>query len=186
MGNSISNDSIWGKLSEMDQKLDKISNKQVTEEIPQIAQTTPSISKEDIKSIVNEHVRLLAISNDSHFEANRKNMMLLNNNILKTRKLVEDIKIPENNITLEAIQSIFSKEKTVKFGFSRICKTTFIIGALIVFLFMMVTFSMKQHGDYAILQSRFSWQSSAIRQLQIENDSLKTRNTIIDKKKKTK
>lgn len=178
---NVSNEALWGKLSEMDEKLDIISKKEVSIEIPQI---TPSVSKEEIRSIVSEYVRPLGLSNDSHFAANRKNIELLNNNILKTRKLVEDIKIPENSITLEAIQSILSKDKTMKFGFNRIRKTTFIIGVLIVFLFMMITFSMKQHADYAILQNRYTWQSVTIYKLQIENDSLKANQTTINKTKK--
>lgn len=181
---NVSNEALWGKLSEMDEKLDKISKKEVSIEIPQ--QDIPTVSKEEIKAIADESITILGKNVDSHFAANRKNIELLNNNILKTRKLVEDIKIPENGITLEAIQSILSKDKTMAFGWGRIRKTTFIIGVLIVFLFMMITFSMKQHADYAILQNRYTWQSVTIYKLQIENDSLKTNNTITDKKKKTK
>ena len=181
---NVSNEALWGKLSEMDEKLDMISKKEVSIEIPQ--QDIPTVSKEEIKAITDESITILSKNVDSHFAANRKNIELLNNNILKTRKLVEDIKIPENGITLEAIQSILSKDKTMAFGCGRIRKTTFIIGVLIVFLFMMTTFSMKQHADYAILQNRYTWQSVTIYKLQIENDSLKTSNTITDKKKKTK
>ncbi|WP_165025942.1 hypothetical protein [Dysgonomonas sp. ZJ279] len=181
---NVSNEALWGKLSEMDEKLDKISKKEVSIEIPQ--QDIPTISKEEIKAIADESITILGKNVDSHFAANRKNIELLNNTILKTRKLVEDIKTPENGITLETIQSILSKDKTMVFGWGRIRKTTFIIGVLIVFLFMMITFSMKQHADYAILQNRYTWQSVTIYKLQIENDSLKTNNTITDKKKKTK
>lgn len=183
---NVSNEALWGKLSEMDEKLEIISKKEVSIEIPQIPQAIPTVSKQEIKAIADESIKILGKNTDSHFVANFKNIERLNNNVLKTKETLESIKIPENNITLEAIQSILSKEKTMKFGFSRIRKTTFIIGVLIVFLFMMITFSMKQHADYAILQNRYTWQSVTIYKLQIENDSLKTNNTITDKKKKTK
>lgn len=183
---NVSNEALWGKLSEMDEKLDMISKKEVSIEIPQIPQATPTVSKQEIKAIADESIKILGKNVDSHFAANFKNIERLNNNVLKTKETVEAIKIPENNITLEAIQSILSKDKTMKLGFSRIRKTTFIIGVLIACLFMMITFSMKQHADYAILQNRYTWQNVTISKLQIENDSLKTSNTITDKKKKTK
>lgn len=181
---NVSNEALWGKLSEMDEKLDMISKKEVSIKIPQVPQPIPPVSKQEIEAIADESITILGKNVDSHFAANRKNIELLNDNILKTRKLVEDLKIPENNITLEAIQSILSKDKTMKLGFSRIRKTTFIIGVLIVFLFMMITFSMKQHADYAILQNRYTWQSVTIYKLQIENDSLKANQTTVNKTKK--
>lgn len=181
---NVSNEALWGKLSEMDEKLDMISKKEVSIEIPQVPQATPTVSKQEIKAIADESIKILGKNVDSHFAANFKNIERLNNNVLKTKETVEAIKIPENNITLEAIQSILSKDKTMKLGFSRIRKTTFIIGVLIVFLFMMITFSMKQHADYAILQNRYTWQSVTIYKLQTENDSLKTNQTTINKTKK--
>ena len=183
---NVSNEALWGKLSEMEEKLDMISKKEVSIEIPQIPQAISTVSKDEIKAIADESIKILGKNVDSHFAANFKNIERLNNNVLKTKETVESIKVPENNITIEVIQSILSQDKTMKFGFSRIRKTTFIIGVLIVFLFMMITFSMKQHADYAILQNRYSWQNVTIYKLQIENDSLKTNNTITDKKKKTK
>lgn len=183
---NVSNEALWGKLSEMDEKLDMISKKEVSIEMPQVPQPIPTVSKQEIKAIADESIKTLIKHSDSHFAANHKNMEIINNTALKIKETVESIKIPENNITLEAIKSILSKDKTMKFGFITIRKTTFIIGVLIVFLFMMITFSMKQHADYAILQNRYTWQSVTIYKLQIENDSLKTSNTITNKKKKTK
>ncbi len=179
---NVSNEALWGKLSEMDEKLDMISRKEVSIEIPQ--QDIPTVSKEEIKAIADESIKILGKHTDSHFAANLKNIERLNNNVLKTKETVESIRIPENNITLEAIQSILSKDKTMVFGWGRIRKTTFIIGVLIVFLFMMITFSMKQHADYAILQNRYTWQNVTIYKLQIENDSLKANQTTVNKTKK--
>lgn len=179
---NVSNEALWGKLSEMDEKLDKISKKEVSIEIPQ--QDIPTVSKEEIKAMVDDGIKILGKHTDSHFAANLKNIERLNNNVLKTKETVESIRIPENNITLEAIQSILSKDKTMVFGWGRIRKTTFIIGVLIVFLFMMITFSMKQHADYAILQNRYTWQNVTIYKLQIENDSLKANQTTVNKTKK--
>ena len=179
---NVSNEALWGKLSEMDEKLDMISRKEVSIEIPQ--QDIPTVSKEEIKAIADESIKILGKHTDSHFAANLKNIERLNNNVLKTKETVESIRIPENNITLEAIQSILSNDKTMVFGWGRIRKTTFIIGVLIVFLFMMITFSMKQHADYAILQNRYTWQNVTIYKLQIENDSLKANQTTVNKTKK--
>ncbi|WP_165023601.1 hypothetical protein [Dysgonomonas sp. ZJ279] len=181
---NVSNEALWGKLSEMDEKLDMISKKEVSIEIPQLPQAIPTVSKEEIKAMVDDGIKILGKHTDSHFAANLKNIERLNNNVLKTKETVESIRIPENNITLEAIQSILSKDKTMAFGLGRIRKTTFIIGVLIAFLFMMITFSMKQHADYAILQNRYSWQNVTIYKLQIENDSLKANRTTINKTKK--
>ena len=61
MAQSVSNNALWEKLSEMDKKFEEL-----------------------IKS----DIRILGLSNDSHFEANKKNMQMMNENILKIRKVV--------------------------------------------------------------------------------------------------
>lgn len=181
---NVSNDALWGKLSEMDKKLDIISRKEVSQEIPPTKQNIPVVSKEEIKAVVDDAIMLLGKHVDNHFAANLRNVERLNNNVLKTKEAAEAIKIPENDITLEAIQSILSKDKTMMFGFNRIRKTTFIIGVLIVCLFLITTFSMKQHADYEVLKNVYSWQSVTIHNLQIENDSLKVKEVMQEKKKK--
>lgn len=97
MAQSVSNDALWEKLSEMDKKFEEL-----------------------IKS----DIHTLALSNDSHFEANKKNIQMLNENILKTWKAVTIIRKQQrafNEPKKEDVKSYFN------FKFFKVRKTSFII-----------------------------------------------------------
>ncbi|MCC8155130.1 MAG: hypothetical protein LIP01_13615, partial [Tannerellaceae bacterium] len=91
MAQSVLNDALWEKLIEIDKKLDKLSVVQKTstpkEELTGNKPDFDSI-KEEIITEIKEKALLLGGHSDSHFNANRENLKILNDNILKTLKVV--------------------------------------------------------------------------------------------------
>lgn len=176
MAKSISNDAIWEKLSEMDEKynkiLDKINKIQLLSSNT-TSSTQPSSDNEVITEI-KERVDLLGRSNDSHFKANSKNIEMINNNILVTKKKVENIQIPEN-LNINEIKALFENKNVFRFGFIKFRKSSFVIVILGLLIFALTMFCMKQQNDYSILNSELYKQMIATQNLQIENDSLKVK-----------
>ncbi|MDR3047418.1 MAG: hypothetical protein LBU51_07385 [Bacteroidales bacterium] len=132
MAQSVSNDALWEKLSEMDKKFEEL-----------------------IKS----DIHTLGLSNDSHFEANRKNIQLLNENIFKTWKVVSQIRKQQkesNEVQKNDGESCFN------FKFFKVRKTSFIITILGLLVFILTLFCMKQQNDYSLLIDEYYRQSVGI------------------------
>ena len=130
MAQSVSNDALWEKLSEMDKKF-----------------------KNDI--------RTLGLSNDSHFEANRKNIQMLNENILKTWQLTTLIRKQQR-------ESDEPQQEDRKFCFNfkvfKIRKTSFTITILSLLVFILTLFCMKQQNDYSLLMDEYHKQGITLRE----------------------
>jgi hypothetical protein len=125
MAQSVSNDALWEKLSEMDKKFE---------------------------GLIKSDIRTLGLSNDSHFEANRKNIQMLNENILKTRKeitLFQKQQKESNEAQKDDGKSCFN------FKFFKVRKTSFIITMLGLLVFILTLFCVKQQNDYSLLMNEY-------------------------------
>jgi len=94
MAQSVSNDALWEKLLEIEKKLDRLTLAQKAQ-VP-IQENTVAIpdceqAKKELIAEIKEKAYLLGKHNDSHFEANRQNLILLNENIVKVLKLISGI-----------------------------------------------------------------------------------------------
>jgi len=152
MKNSISNDSIWGKLSEIDEKLEKVLSK------PQES-NSPSLSIDELLDKIGD---------------NSTNFNKLDNDIQDIKKAIDEIPIPEN-IDLDKITALFGKKDIFHFGFIKFRKTSFIITILGILIFILTIFSMKLYNDSLINQNNYYKQITVTRKLQIENDTLKAK-----------
>ncbi|MDU1906631.1 MAG: hypothetical protein E6772_17840 [Dysgonomonas sp.] len=172
MAKTISNDAIWEKLSEIDEKLKNVLDKQQEENTFPV--NIQPLSNDEILASIKENAFILGKSNDSHFEANLKNITTLNNNVLSIKKLINNLSAPKN-INLDEIKALFKEKDIFHFGFISFRKTSFIITILGILIFTLTVFSMKLYSDSLIYQNKYYRQIIVTRNLQIENDSLKVK-----------
>ncbi|WP_185154995.1 hypothetical protein [Dysgonomonas sp. HDW5B] len=180
MGNNISNDALWEKLSEMAEKMDQLSIAQKSLP-PQENQTKikPDLGelKDDIITKVRAQMDLLGRHSQSHFDANRTNIIALGEEIRKILNVVSYIRKhqKETEVQPQPDNKEQVKDETIYFNFRffQVRKSSVVIAVLALLVFILTLFSMKQQNDFALQQSRYFSQYIFIRNLQVENDSLK-------------
>ena len=164
MAQSVSNDALWEKLSEMDRKFEGLSAtfKSLATSRGQI-ENIPDFNalRDEIITSIKGNIRILGLSNDSHFEANRKNIQMLNGNILKTWKMATFIRKQqeESNKSQKKVE-----ESCINFRFFKVRKTSFIITVLGLLVFILTLFCMKQQNDYALLLDEYHRQGIVIQE----------------------
>ncbi|GHT35529.1 hypothetical protein AGMMS49574_25120 [Bacteroidia bacterium] len=172
MAQSVSNDALWVKLSEIDKKLDELSIAQeLSIPIHEQAEIKPDFNnvKDEIITEVKGEIQILGMSNGSHFEANRKNIQLLNDNILKILNIVSRIRKQQK----ETVESkIEDKGNYFNFWFFKVRKTALVITILGLPVFILTLFCMKQQNDYLRLMDEYRKQDVAIQKLDGELKAL--------------
>ncbi|NDV78976.1 hypothetical protein [Dysgonomonas sp. 511] len=174
MAKTISNDAIWEKLSEIDEKLNNVLDKQQQDNVPVNIQP---LSNDEVLASIKEYAFILGKSNDSHFEANLKNITTLNNNVLSIKKAVNNLSAPEN-INMNEIKALLGKKDIFRFGIIKFRKTSFIITIFGILIFILTVFSMKLYSDSLIYQNKYYREIITTQNLQIENDSLRTKTSV--------
>ena len=149
MAQSVSNDALWQKLSEMDKKIDKLSELQESLD-----------SNKEQEEIMNK-IRILGLSTDSQFKANRENIQMLNGNILNTLKEVTQIR----NRQVESGEPQKPDDFYLNFKFFKVRKTSFVIAILGLLIFILTLFCMKQQNDYSLLMNEYHKQNITIQKL---------------------
>jgi hypothetical protein len=141
MAQSVSNDALWEKLKEMDNKTDNLSE-----------------VKEVIITEIRKDIHIFSLSNDSQFEANKKNIQMLNGNVLNILKEVNLIREQQKEFgePQKADDSYFN------FRFFKVRKTFFVIAILGLLVFILKHFCMKQQNDYSILMNEYHKQCISI------------------------
>ena len=165
MAQSVSNDALWEKLSEMDKKFEGLSavfkslaiSRKKAENIPDFNEV-----KDEIVASIKSDIRILGLSNDSHFEANKKNIQMLNENILRIWKVVTLIRKrqEESNVSQKK-----DGEYIINFKLFKVRKTSFIITILGLLVFILTLFCMKQQNDYSLLTDEYNKQSVIIQEI---------------------
>lgn len=173
MAKAVSNEALWEKLSEIDKKLDQASFMQKTPiPLEDQEETKPDFQKEkdEIITEIKEQAYKLGKHGDVNFDANRKKIEMLDENMRKALNIVSRIRKQQG----EAVEpKIESKEGYFNFRFFKIRKTSLIIAVLGLLVFILTVFCMKQQNDYALLMDEFYRKSIVIRELQTEVASLR-------------
>jgi hypothetical protein len=180
MSKSVSNDALWEKLSEIEERINRYFTEQIktvfTEEqseiIPQLM-----ANKDQITELFKKGLQGLGTHCDSHFQAMYGHIGQLEEDTEGVYKVLDHIcrimqdaeKHPENKIELkpEADKSFLN------FKFFKVRKTTIVITILSLLVFILTLFCMKQQNEYVILNNQYYRKSIVIEELQIEMDSLK-------------
>jgi len=180
----ISLEGIWGKLTELDKKIDTYIKKVGEEQKSQTNQETlEHLTKKDLKGIISDEVKLFKEVFNSQAKSNKEITEELTDNIKNIRKQLTDQTYPETT-NLDNIKDLLSKEQTFSILGIKLNRMTAYIVVLTIFSFMTTTIAMKQDADYTILKSVYSKQNRYIENLRLENDSLKV--TSVTKKKEEK
>jgi hypothetical protein len=175
MAQSVTNEALWVKLSEVEQKLDKFLIEQKSS-VPtqEPAVNTPDFTKikEEIITKISNEIARLGRSSDSHFEANKKNIGAITETIQKVWNIVSRIRKQQRE-TVELPEK--GQESHFDFKFLRVRKTAVVITLLSLMLFIMTLFCMKQQNDYALLMDEYYRQSVEVREMKVEVNNLEKR-----------
>jgi hypothetical protein len=175
MSKSVSNDALWEKLSEVDEKLDRLLIGQKTSVPTQESiEIIPDFkrAKEEIITGIKDEIRILGWSSDSHFEANRKNIAAITEIIQKVWNIVSRIRKQQRE-TVESQEK--EKESHLNFWFFKVRKTSVVIAILGLLIFILTLFCMKQQNDYSLLMDEYYKQSIEIKEIQVEVKTVKNK-----------
>lgn len=189
MSKSVSNDALWEKLSEIEEKISKYLKEQETS-VPTQEQVDISpelkVNKDEIIDVFKKCIHGFGTHCDAHFKVIHKNTEQLGegtDEIYKVlaciRNVLQDAKEqPETNPTQKQDKSCLD------FKFFKIRKTILRITILGLLVFILTLFCMKQQNDYTLLNNKYYRQNVVIREMRIEVDSLKNTLTNQNVKKK--
>lgn len=176
MAQSVSNDALWEKLSEIDKKLDQASLMQKTpiqKEEPEEINPDFKVVKDEIITEIKEQSSLLGNHSDINFGANKQNIQMLDENIRKVLNVVSHIRKQQKE-TIEPQTE--NKDSYFNLKFFKVRKSSFLIAILGLLVFILTLFCMKQQNDYSILNSEYYIQQIVIREMQVELDSIRSVN----------
>jgi len=177
MSKSVSNDALWEKLSEIEERIIGYLKEQ---KAPIIVQNqvdiTPEIknSKEEILNLIKQAVREL----DANCNVRFKN---IEDGIIYIGK--DEGKILEALVCMwtemkEAIKEQQKQEQKYtqspfSFKFFKIRKTSVVIALLGLLVFILIMFSMKQQNDYSHLVNEYYRQVIELKEMRMEVESNK-------------
>lgn len=162
---NISNESIWGKLSEMDKKMDKIlkdkDSKNENEQEIETNQVQAVLKEEQIDKIVHKYANALNKVMINMFSFQWKKLDIISRKLNKIRKRPQ-ITIKGRRFYLTSV-------------------AIFILSGIVL---ISICINFSQCSSYVELSNKYNNQSTTNYNLKIENDSLKVKDLKIEKKKK--
>lgn len=189
MAQSVSNDALWQKLSEIDKKLEEVATMQKSL-VPMSKQIDNKSdfkeAKGEIITKIKEQASLLGKHSDINFEANKKNIRIVNNNILMALKSLGEVRKHQTESSESAKLQQKDNENYLNFKLFKVKKTFLIIKALGLMVFILTIFCMKQQNDYSLLNDELYKKNIAVQRLHLEKDSLKNliKKPIVEKSRK--
>jgi hypothetical protein len=172
MSKSVSNDALWERLSEIEEKINKSlmeQNKLVPTQQQVDVKSELKAIKEEIIEIFKKCIQGLGTHCDVHFKSILTKTSKLDSDMVDAIVyLVHLIKESEKQQKPKDTQSYFS------FKFFKIRKTSLMITILGLLVFILTLFSMKQQNDYSLLMDEYYRQGFELREMQNEIDSLST------------
>ncbi len=180
MSKSVSNDALWEKLSEIEEKINKSLMEQ---KAPVQAQGQGDLileikaTKDEIIEKLEKYIQGLGTHCDKHFKFLQTKIGKLDNDMADAIAcLVHLIKESEKQQNEKNAQSYF------KFSFFKVKKTSLVTAVLGLLVFFLTLFSMKQQNDYSLLINEYYRQRIEAREIQEKTDSLQIENLDIKKK----
>jgi hypothetical protein len=188
MSKSVSNDALWEKLSEIEERINK-SLKEQNMAVPAQEQVDISselkANKDEIVEIFKKCIQELGTHCDSHFKTIYKNIGLLGEN---TSEIYKALACMWNEIweSEERSKTELGKNNSyLNLKLFNVKKTSLAIVGLGLLVFILTLFSMKQQNEYLLLMDEYYRQSITTVQLKVEMDSVKNANREhTDRKKK--
>ena len=177
MSKSVSNDALWEKLSEIEEKINKsLIEQKVPVQVQNQVDITPELqaNKDAIIEKLEKYIQGLGTHCDKHFKFIQTKIGKLDNDMADAIAcLVHLIKESEKQQESKSEHVIpESKESYFNFKFFKIRKTAVVITLLGLLVFILTLFSMKQQNDYSLLIGKYYRQGIELREMRIEVDSL--------------
>jgi hypothetical protein len=183
MAQSVSNDALWVKLSEIEEKIDTQKIPASTQEQVDIASELKA-NKDEVVDIFKRCIQGLGTHCDSHFKT-------IHENIKQSKEITKDefqvlsymwawmqekeeerAKREQEKVKPKSVQEV--DNSYLNFKFFKVRKTSAVIAVLGLFVFILTLFSMKQQNDYSLLMDEYYRQDITIWKLQTQVDSLQS------------
>lgn len=198
MSKSVSNDALWEKLLEMEEKIEKsLIEQNAIVPVQNQAGAPPELEvyRDEILVKIEEKYHLLGTHSQSHFEANKRNLDVLEENIRKVLNVVRHIRKQQKE-TVEQLSGIDPEQRLkvletqekddqeyFNLRFFKVRKSSLLITILGLLVFILMLFCMKQQNDYSLLNSEYYRQRGVLKEVQVEVDSLKVSKPSTQKRK---
>lgn len=180
MSKSVSNDALWEKLSEIEEKIERSLKEQNKPALiqEQVDRTVDfKIIKDEILSKIDIKSNILGTHSQSHFDANRQNIIVLGENIRKILNIVSHIRKQQKETVEQTnfnnIEQSIEEKSYFNLRFFKIKKTSVVITVLGLLVFILILFSMKQQNDYLLLMDEYYRQGIELREMRTEVNSLR-------------
>ena len=188
MSKSVSNDALWEKLSEIEEKINEgFKEQNAPVQAQEQDDLSPEIeaSKEEILNLIKQAVRELDANCNVRFKNIEDGIIYIGKD---EGKILEALVCMWTEMKEAIREQQKQKQENTKFYFSfkffKIRKTSVTIALLGLLVFILTLFSMKQQNDYSLLMEKYYRQGIEIREMQVEVDSLKNVLTNQNVKKK--
>lgn len=154
MAQSVSNDALWEKLSEVDKKLEKFFEMQKSSNLrDEQAIIKPDFQKgkDEVVSKLEKYIQGLGTHCDSHFKVIHKDIAQLEKDMEGVYKVLSYMSaILKEPPELSAIK-LDDKKSFLNFKLFKLRKSSLVIGILGLLVFILTLFCMKQQNDYVLL-----------------------------------
>lgn len=171
MAQSVSNDALWEKLSEVDKKLEKLSETQKTSTLSDkqaIIKSNFQKEKDEIISKLEKYIQGLGTHCDSHFKVIHKNIEQLEKDTEGVYKILSCmsamLKEPQEQSGTKSDDEKFY----LNFRLFKLRKSSIVIAILGLLVFILTLFCMKQQNDYGLLMDEYHKQNIEIKEIQKE------------------
>ncbi|MDR1501054.1 MAG: hypothetical protein LBT43_01180 [Prevotella sp.] len=176
MVQSVSNDALWEKLSEVDKKLEKFSECQRISNLDNeqiIIKSDFQKEKDEIVSKLEKYIQGLGTHCDSHFKVIHKNIEQLEKGTEGVYKILSCMSAILKELKEKSVTKSDDKKSYLNFKLFKLRKSSLVIAILGLLVFILTLFCMKQQNDYVLLMDEYYRQNKYLREVQVEIDSLK-------------
>lgn len=171
MAQSVSNDALWVKLSEIDKKLEKFSEMQKSSNLRDeqvIIKPDFQKEKDEIISKLEKYIQGLGTHCDSHFKVIHKDIEQLEKDTEGVYKILSYMSaILKESAEQPAIKSD-DKKTFLNFKLFKLRKSSIVIAILGLLVFILTLFCMKQQNDYVLLMDGCYRQNIEAKEMQKE------------------
>jgi len=172
MSKSVSNDALWEKLSEIEERINKsLKEQKASVQVQNQVDITPELkaNKDAIIEKLEKYIQGLGTHCDQHFKFLQSKVGKLDNDMADAIAcLVHLVKESGKQQKPEDAQSYFN------FRLFKIKKTSIVIAVLGILVFILTLFCMKQQNDYSLLIDGYYRQGIELREMQGKVDSLRS------------
>lgn len=154
MAQSVSNDALWEKLSEIDKKLEKLSEMQKLSNLRDeqiIIKPDFQKEKDEIVSKLEKYIQGLGTHCDSHFKVINKNIEQLEKDTKGVYKILSYMSAIRKEPAEQSTIKSDDKKSFLNFKLFKLRKSSILIAILGLLVFILTLFCMKQQNDYVIL-----------------------------------